>query len=85
MNSKTLLALGLCALAASVFAGCSTQKTGTGRNNSVIGGLVEVNTGSYLPPGPNTIDIDGTQFDGRVNPSGDQIKLFWGAITYSDF
>ncbi len=85
MNSKTLLTLGLCALAASVFAGCSTQKTRTGRNNSVLGGLAVVNTGSYMPPGANTIHIDGTQFDGRVNPSGDEIKLFWGAITYTDY
>lgn len=85
MNSKTLLALGLCAFAASVFSGCATQKTRSGRNNSFLGGLVVVNTGSYLPPGPNNIHVDGTRFDGRVNPSGDEVSLFWGAFSYTDY
>ena len=85
MNSKTLLALGLCALSASIFAGCATQKTASGRNSSILGGLVEVNKGSYLPANANTIYLDGTKFDGRVNPSGDQVKLLWGAITYNDY
>jgi hypothetical protein len=85
MNSKTILALGLCAFAASVFSGCATQKTRTGRNNTFFGGLAEVNTGNYMPSGPITIPLDGTQFLGRVNPSGDQVKLLWGAITYTDY
>jgi len=85
MNLKILLPLGLCALAVSVFSGCATQKTGSGRNNTFFGGLAEVNTGSYIPAGATTIDIDGTKFDGRVNPSGDEVKLLWGAITYTDY
>ncbi len=85
MNSKTFFVLGLCAFLASVFAGCATQKTRTGRNNTFLGGLAVVNTGSYVPPSATTNHIDGTAFDGRVNPSGDEIKLFWGAITYTDY
>ncbi len=85
MNSKTLLALGLCAFAAAIFSGCSTQKTRTGRNNSYLGGLAQVNTGSYMPVGPLTIPIDGTEALGRVNPSGDEVKLLWGAITWTDY
>jgi hypothetical protein len=86
MNSKTLLALGLCAFAASIFSGCATQKTRTGRNNTFFGGLAEVNTGSYIPSSPLTIiPLDGTQFLGRVNPSGDEFKLFWGAISCTDY
>lgn len=86
MNSKIFFALGLCAFAASIFSGCATQKTRTGRSNTFFGGLAEVNTGSYLPVSPLTvIPLDGTQFLGRVNPSGDQVKLLWGAITYSDY
>lgn len=85
MNSKTLFALGLCAFAASVFSGCVTQKTRTGRNNNLGAGFVQVNTGSYMPSNPITIPIDGTQAFGRVNPSGDEVKLFWGLITYTDY
>ena len=85
MKSKTLLTLGLCALAASVFSGCATQKTSSGRNNTFLGGLAQVNTGSYMPAPPITDHIDGTQLFGRVNPSGDEIKLLWGAITYTDY
>lgn len=85
MKSKTLLTLVICAAAASLFAGCSTQKTRTGRNNSVLGGLVTFNTGFYQPVGVNTVDVDATQFLGRVNPSGDQLSLGWGALTLHDY
>lgn len=85
MKSKTLLSLAICAVAAALFSGCSTQKTRTGRNNSFLGGLVTYDTGSYRPVGPNTIDIDGTQLLGRVNPSGTQVSLGWGAVTLHDY
>lgn len=85
MKSKTLLTLAICAVAASVFSGCSTQKTRTGRNNSFLGGLVTYNTGSYAPVGTNTIDVDATKFLGRVNPSGTQASLGWGLITTHDY
>jgi hypothetical protein len=82
---KTLITLGLCAFAASVFSGCATQKTRTGRNNTFLGGALAVNTGYYQPPAPTTVDVDGTQLFGRVNPSGDQVKLLWGLVTYTDY
>lgn len=85
MKSKTLLTLAICLVGASVFSGCSTQKTRTGRNNSFLGGLVTYDTGSYAPVRHNTIDIDGTQFLGRVNPSGDRLSLGWGLITAHDY
>jgi hypothetical protein len=85
MKSKTLLTLAICAVAASLFAGCSTQKTRTGRNNSILGGLISYNTGSYHTVGNNTVDADATQFLGRVNPSGDQLSLGWGAVTMHDY
>jgi hypothetical protein len=85
MKSKTLLTLAICAVAASLFSGCSTQKTRSGRNNSFLGGLVTYNTGSYLPVGNNTIDVDATQFLGRVNPSGTQASIGWGVLTLRDY
>ncbi|CAM3022309.1 hypothetical protein [Rariglobus hedericola] len=85
MKSKTFLTLAICAVAASLFAGCSTQKTRSGRNNSVLGGLFVYNSGSYQPVGPNTIDIDGTKYLGRVNPSGTQVSAVWGLVTFTDY
>jgi hypothetical protein len=85
MKSKTLLTLAICAVTAALFSGCSTQKTRTGRNNSLLGGLVTYNTGSYLPVTGNTIDVDATQYLGRVNPSGTQVSLGWGAVTAHDY
>jgi hypothetical protein len=85
MKSKTLLTLVVCAAAASVFSGCSTQKTRTGRNNSFLGGLFAYNTGSYQPVGVNTVDVDATQFLGRVNPSGTNLSIGYGALTMHDY
>jgi len=85
MKSKTLLTLVVCAIAASLFSGCSTQKTRTGRNNSVLGGLFTYDTGSYKPVSNTTMDIDGTQLLGRVNPSGTQVSAFWGVVTLHDY
>lgn len=85
MKSKTFLTLAICAVAASLFSGCSTQKTRSGRNNSFFGGLVSYNTGSYLPVRSTSIDVDATQFLGRVNPSGDQFSLGYGTIVLRDY
>ena len=85
MKSKTLLTLSICAIAASLFSGCSTQKTSTGRNNSLLGGLVTYDTGSYKPVKVNTLTLDGTQLFGRVNPSGTQVSAFWGVFTLHDY
>ena len=85
MKSKTFLTLSVCAVAALVFSGCSTQKTRSGRNNSVLGGLFTYDTGSYKPVGPLTADIDGTQFLGRVNPSGTKVTALWGTVTFHDY
>jgi hypothetical protein len=85
MKSKTLLTLGLCAVAASVFSGCATQKTRTGRNNTILGGLATINTGSYKPVVPATIDGDFTKFVGFTNPSGTETTFLWGAFTLTDY
>lgn len=85
MKSKTFLTLAICAVAASLFAGCSTQKTRSGRNNSFLGGLVSYNTGSYAPVKSTSIDADGTQLLGRVNPSGDQLSIAYGALVLRDY
>ncbi len=85
MKSKTFLTLAICAVAASLFAGCSTQKTRTGRNNSLLGGLFTYNTGSYAPVRNSTLTIDGTQMLGRVNPSGTEVSALWGTVTFHDY
>jgi len=65
-------------------AGCATQRTKTGHNTSVLGGLAAVNTGSYQAAGPATLDVDASKLTGRDNPSGTQVKLLWGLITLTD-
>lgn len=85
MKSKSLLTLAICAVAASLFAGCSTQKTRSGRNNSFLGGLVTYDTGSYAPVRNTTLEADATEFLGRVNPSGDRLTLLWGTLTVHDY
>lgn len=85
MKSKSLLTLAICAIAASFFTGCSTQKTSTGRHNSLLGGLITYDTGSYAPVRNTTIDVDATQLLGRVNPSGDRMTFLWGTVTTHDY
>ncbi|MET0261548.1 MAG: hypothetical protein ABW223_01530 [Rariglobus sp.] len=82
---KTILTLAICAVAASLFSGCSTQKTRTGRNNSFLGGLFTYDTGSYAPVRNTTLTADATQFLGRVNPSGTQVSALWGTLTIHDY
>jgi hypothetical protein len=48
-------------------------------------GLFVYNIGSYQPVTPNTIALDGTQFLGRVNPSGTQVSALWGTVTFHDY
>lgn len=83
MKLKALLPLGLCLVLA---AGCATQKTRTGRNNNYAAGLVSVNTGHFGPVTPNTINVNTNEIVGNMaNPSGTQVKLFWGLITFHDY
>ena len=75
----------LFALAAAlvVLSGCATQKTKTGRNVSVLGGLIDVKSGSYQSASPTTIDVDGNMV-GRNNPGGTKTSLLWGLFTVTN-
>lgn len=64
--------------------GCATQKTKNGRTTTVLGGLVKVESGSYQAASVTTIPLDGAKLIGRNNPSGTQVSVLWGLITYTD-
>jgi hypothetical protein len=64
--------------------GCATQKTKTGRNTNVLGGLARVNTGSYQAASPTTVGVEVGDLVGRNNPSGTKVSLLWGLITLTD-
>jgi uncharacterized protein YceK len=65
-------------------AGCATRQTKTGHHTSLLGGLAEVNTGSYQAAGPATIGVDASQLTGRDNPTGTRVRLLWGLLTFTD-
>jgi hypothetical protein len=83
MKSKLLSSLAICSLVAVLSTGCTTQKTRTGRNTNVLGGLVTCNTGDYAPISP--LGADANVAIGRVNPSGTQVSLLWGAVNLHDY
>lgn len=71
------------ATAMAVLSGCATQKTTTGRNVSVLGGLVDVKTGSYQSASATSLDLNGSMA-GRNNPGGTKTSLLWGLFTVTN-
>ncbi len=86
MKLKALLPLGLCFAVVALTAGCATQKTRTGRNTNIGAGLVTVNTGSYEPVSPATLNFNTNEAFGDMSqPSGTEVKILWGLITLHDY
>jgi hypothetical protein len=75
------------AFAAVLFvSGCATHVTSSGgRATSVLGGAVTVESGSFQPPTPATIDVDTSKIVSNGNPSGGKVTLLWGLITLHDY
>ena len=64
--------------------GCATQRTKTGRNTNVLGGLARVDSGSYQSAPATSLDVDTSDMVGRNNPSGTKVSLLWGLLTFTD-
>ena len=85
MKTKFLLSLVL--LAALLFAsGCATRTTASGgRQTSILGGAVTVETNSFEPTTPTTVDTDTSKVVSNGNPTGKKTSILWGLITLHDY
>jgi len=85
MKSKSLLPPAL--LAALLLAsGCATRITASGgRQTTVLGGAVTVETNSFEPTTPITVDTDSSKLASTGNPTGKKTTLLWGLITFHDY
>ncbi|MFH1496584.1 MAG: hypothetical protein ABII82_02045 [Verrucomicrobiota bacterium] len=84
MKSLTLLTLGL--LSAAFLTGCATQKTSNGRITNVGAGLVKVQTGSYQPAKPTTIDFNLNEAIGNsADSAGTETTILWGLFTLNGY
>jgi hypothetical protein len=74
-------------LLGSVFASaCATQTTSSGgRETNILGGAVTVESNSFQPATPATINTDTSKLVGRNGPSGKRVSLLWGLLTFNDY
>ena len=84
MKNKAPLLL---ACAAVLFAsGCATRSTASGgRQTSLLGGALTVETNSFEPTPPATVDTDTSKVVSNGNPTGRKTTLLWGLITLHDY
>jgi hypothetical protein len=70
-----------------VFAsGCAMRNTMSGgKETSVLGGVVTVETNSFQPTPPTTLDVDTSKIVGDRGPSGKKVTLLWGLLTLHDY
>jgi hypothetical protein len=85
MKSKLFLPLAL--LASLLFAtGCATRNTASGgRQTSILGGALTVETNSFEPTQAATVDTDTSKVISNGNPSGKKTSILWGLITLHDY
>lgn len=85
LPAKALATAGL--LGALVLAsGCATRTTASGgRQTTILGGAISVETNSFEPTTPNTVDTDTSKLASKGDPSGKKTTLFWGLITLRDY
>ena len=84
MKNKAPLLL---ASAAVLFAsGCATRSTASGgRQTSLLGGALTVESNSFEPTQPATVDTDTSKVVSNGNPTGRKTTLLWGLITLHDY
>lgn len=67
------------------FAGCATTPPGEGRQHVNVLGIVEVKERSFEDPGNLTFAVSEGDLIANKEPTGRQVKLLWGLITYTDY
>ncbi|MGE9293204.1 MAG: hypothetical protein ACQKBW_06295 [Puniceicoccales bacterium] len=82
------IAFGLAAL---FLAGCNSyEHDSTGlyaknnRGTNVLG-IVDTSPASYKKVSDTTLQVESDEVVKRKNISGDNVSLFWGAFTYTDY
>lgn len=69
-----------------VSSGCATRATASGgRQTTVLGGALTVETNSFEPTTPITVDTDTSKVVSTGNPTGKKTTLLWGLITLHDY
>jgi hypothetical protein len=85
MKKKALLPLALL-LVAAAFSGCAHQNTRTGSRTNILGGLVNVESGTYQPAPINSVTLNTNELVGDIGkPSGTQVGILWGLFTANDY
>jgi len=66
--------------------GCATRTTASGgRQTTLLGGAMTVETNSFEPTTAITVDTDTSKLASQGNPTGKKTTLFWGLITLHDY
>jgi hypothetical protein len=69
-----------------IASGCATRTTASGgRQTTILGGALTVETNSFEPTTPITVDTDSSKLASTGNPTGKKTTLFWGLITFHDY
>ncbi len=85
MKSRHVLPAALL-VSALLASGCATRNTASGgRQTSLLGGAVTVESNSFEPPASATANADLSKIASRGNPSGKKTTLLWGLITLHDY
>lgn len=86
MKNLPRLALPAALLGLALFTGCATQPSvGGGTKTTLLAGAITVDTASYQPPSPTTVDVDTTKLGGRSAGTGGKVSLLWGLLTLHDY
>jgi hypothetical protein len=85
MKTKLLLSAALVG-ALLLASGCATRATASGgRQTTILGGALTVETNSFEPTTPATVDTDTSKLASKGNPTGKKTTLLWGLITLHDY
>ena len=69
-----------------IASGCATRTTASGgRQTTILGGAMTVETNSFEPTTPITVDTDSSKLASTGNPTGKKTTLFWGLLTFHDY
>jgi hypothetical protein len=83
---KTKLTLLLACSALLLASGCASRTTASGgRQTSILGGALTVETNSFEPPKPTTVNTDTSKVVSNGNPTGKKTTILWGLITLHDY